>query len=299
MRGSLSRDHHGQSDNSVQRDAQSWPFFSEDEIAAVADVLRSGKVNQWTGDRIEKFQTAFCETMQGAHGLALMNGSLALELVLRTFDIAPGDEVIVPSRSFIASASSVRLLGALPVFADVDRNSGNVTPDTIRPLVTSRTKAIIAVHLAGWPCDMPGIIDLARQEGLIVIEDCAQAVGGKIDGRPLGSFGDAACFSFCQDKILTTGGEGGFLMLQDRKHWEKAWSFRDHGKDWEAATQAASSTAFRWVHATLGSNLRMTEMQAAIGLRQLEKLDGWIASRTRNAEIFREVLNSTLSNHAA
>ena len=257
-----------------------WPFFDEDEIAAATEVLRSGRVNQWTGDRVRTFERALADYCGVKYAIALANGSLALELALRALGIGAGDEVVVTSRSFIASASCVDLVGAKPVFADVDPQSQNISAETIAPLITSRTKAIIAVHLSGWPCDMQPILELAKRHKLFVIEDCAQAIGATIDGRPVGSFGDACVYSFCQDKIISTGGEGGALLLNDDALWRFAWSYKDHGKDWDKATAPAAGTNYRWLHAQVGTNWRMTEMQAAIGIVQMGKLDAWLARRS-------------------
>ncbi len=273
------------------RPDEAWPFYAEDEIEAVAEVLRSGKVNQWTGDTVFRFQDACTHRFGGGHGIALANGSLALELPLQIFGIGPGDEVVVTPRTFVASASCVRLVGATPVFADVDPESGNITAESIEAVLTERTKAIIPVHLAGWPCDMPAIMRLAERHGLRVIEDCAQAHGAEIDGRPVGSFGHAAAFSFCQDKIISTGGEGGFTSFKDRDEWSRAWSFKDHGKSWDKVNTPHTGTGFRWLHDSVGTNWRLTGPQAAIGLLQLEKLDSWREARTRNATIWAEALN--------
>ena len=267
-----------------------WPRFADDEIDAVTEVLRSGRVNQWTGDTVRRFQDACTSRFGGKHGIALTNGSVALELPLLAFGIGPGDEVIVTPRTFVASASCVRLVGATPVFADVDPISGNITAETIEAVVTNRTKAIIPVHLAGWPCDMPAIMDLARARGLRVIEDCAQAHGAEIDARSVGSFGDSAAFSFCQDKIISTGGEGGFTSFRNQDEWSRAWSFKDHGKNWETVNTPNPSNVFRWLHDSVGTNWRLTGPQAAIGLRQLAKLDNWRDARTSNARIWAEAL---------
>lgn len=267
-----------------------WPFYGEDEIDEVANVLRSGRVNQWTGDTVARFQEACTQRFGGGHGIALTNGSVALELPLLAFGVGPGDEVIVTPRTFVASASCVRLVGATPVFADVDPISGNITAETIDAVVTSRTKAIIPVHLAGWPCDMPAIMDLAQARGLRVIEDCAQAHGAEVDGRSVGSFGDSAAFSFCQDKIISTGGEGGFTSFRNQDEWSHAWSFKDHGKNWETVTTPNPSNSFRWLHDSVGTNWRLTGPQAAIGLCQLAKLDSWREARTSNARIWAETL---------
>lgn len=271
---------------------EAWPFYADDEIEAVTDVLRSGRVNQWTGPTVAQFQDACTQRFEGGHGIALMNGSVALELPLLVFGIGPGDEVIVTPRTFVASASCVRLVGATPVFADVDPISGNLTAETIREVMTSRTKAIIPVHLAGWPCDMPAIMELAQTGGLRVIEDCAQAHGAEIDGRSVGSFGDAAAFSFCQDKIISTAGEGGFTSFRNEEEWKRAWSFKDHGKSWEKVKTPHTGTGFRWLHDSVGTNWRLTSPQAAIGLQQLAKLDDWRDTRTSNARIWAEALRN-------
>lgn len=269
---------------------EAWPYYAEDEIEAAADVLRSGRVNQWTGTRVVEFQKACAELFQGGHGIALTNGSVALELALRAFGIGPGDEVVVTPRTFVASASCVRLVGATPVFTDVDSSSGNLTAASIEAVLSERTKAVIPVHLAGWPCDMPAICELASRRGLRVIEDCAQAHGARIAGRPVGSFGDASAFSFCQDKIVSTAGEGGFTSFRDRSEWEWAWSYKDHGKSWAKASAPSPRPGFRWLHDSVGTNWRLTEPQAAIGLVQLSKLERWLTLRARNAAIWTAAL---------
>lgn len=267
-----------------------WPCYAEDEIEAVAQVLRSGRVNQWTGGEVFAFQDALARTFGGNHCIALANGSLALELPLRVFGIGPGDEVVVAPRTFVASATCAMLLGATPVFADIDPDSGNVTAESIEAVLTERTRAIIPVHIAGWPCDMPAIMDLAERRGLRVIEDCAQSHGAEIDGRPAGSFGHAAALSFCQDKIISTGGEGGAVLFKDESAWDRAWSFKDHGKNRRKVEAPPTSPGFRWLHDSVGTNWRLTGPQAAIGLKQLEKLPEWHAARTRNAGIWAEAL---------
>lgn len=271
---------------------EQWPFFADDEIEKVAAVLRSGRVNQWTGPEVFDFEQACAARFGGGHAIALANGSVALELALRAFGIGPGDEVVVSPRSFIASASCVSLVGATPVFADVDSNSGNLSPETVSRVLTEKTRAIIPVHLAGWPADVPGMMDLVRGRNIKVIEDCAQAHGAEIGGESVGGFGDAAAFSFCQDKIISTGGEGGLLSIKDEDRWAWAWSFKDHGKDFAKSTGAPGEPGlFRWVHDRIGTNWRLTGPQAAIGLAQLQKLDGWLAARARNAAIWADALS--------
>ena len=257
----------------------SWPVFEQDEIDAVVDVLKSGKINYWTGTEIKKFEQEFAEYLNVPHTIALANGTLALELALKVLNIGPGDEVIVPSRTFMASASCVVLQGATPIFADVDPESGCICPDSIREKITAKTKAIITVHLGGWPCEMDKIMALAKKYNLKVIEDCAQSHGAVYQNKKLGAWGDMAAFSFCQDKIMTTGGEGGLLVLKDENLWKQAWAFKDHGKDFDTVFNKAHPSGFRWLHESFGTNWRMTEMQAAIGRIQLRKLDNWIARR--------------------
>ena len=269
---------------------EAWPVYAEDEIDAVTAVLRSGRVNQWTGDTVFEFERACTERFGGGHGIALANGSVALELAVRALGIGPGDEVVVTPRSFVASAFCARLAGATPVFAEIDRDSGNITAETIAAVLTPRTKAVIPVHLGGWPADMPAIMALARAHGLIVIEDCAQAQGAEIDGLPVGSFGDAAAFSFCQDKIISTAGEGGLVTFRDDAAYEWAWSYKDHGKDRARAMEHPAAPGFRWLHDRVGTNWRMTEIEAAVGLLQMDKLPQWRVRRIRNADSWAEAL---------
>lgn len=263
-----------------------WPSFTTEEVEAVQRVLLSNKVNYWTGTEGRDFEKEFAEYCGVKHAIALANGTLALELALYALDIGPGDEVITTSRTFIASASCIVMRGATPVIADVDPVSQNITADTILPLINPHTKAIIAVHLAGCPCDMDPILALAREHNLMVIEDCAQAHGASYKGRPVGSMGDVGAFSFCQDKIMSTGGEGGMLTTNDSVVWERAWAFKDHGKSYEAVYKREHPPGFRWLHESFGSNYRMTEMQAAIGRIQLRRLDDWVATRRRYAAMF-------------
>jgi dTDP-4-amino-4,6-dideoxygalactose transaminase len=267
-----------------------WPVFDDEEIAAVEAVLRSGGVNYWTGNEVRSFEEEFAQAVGCRHAVALANGSVALELALHSLGIGPGDEVIVTARSFIASAACCVLRGAEPVFADVDPISQNIGAESIRAALGPRSRAIIAVHLAGWPCDMDPILRLAEEFGLAVIEDCAQAHGATYKGRPVGSLGHAATFSFCQDKILTTGGEGGMLTTNEESIWRRAWSYKDHGKDWEAVRCQDSGAVFKWLHRWIGTNWRMTEMQAAIGRVVLRRLPVWLRARRRNAALLNDRL---------
>jgi dTDP-4-amino-4,6-dideoxygalactose transaminase len=264
-----------------------WPVYDEEQIADVVAVLRSGKVNAWTGPHVQRFEEAYAQHLSNRFAIALANGTVALDLALYALNLQPGDEVIVTPRSFVASAACVPFSGGVPVFADVDPDSQSMTAQTIEVAITPRTKGVIVVHLAGWPCDMPRIMDLAARRGLWVIEDCAQAHGARINGRPVGSFGDIAAFSFCQDKIITTGGEGGLLSMNDATLWSRAWSRKDHGKSFDAVFNRQHAPGFRWLHESIGTNWRMTAIQAVLGLRQLERLDAWHAARTLNAAALR------------
>lgn len=262
-----------------------WPYYSDADISAAVSVLRSGKVNYWTGDQCKQFEQEFSRLCNTQYAVAVANGTVALELALRALGIGPGDEVIVPSRTFIASASCVVNCGAHPVFADVDPVSQTLTVPTIKKVLSPRSKAIVAVHLGGWPCEVDSILALANQYGLKVIEDCAQAHGAKYKGKPVGGLGDVGVFSFCQDKIISTGGEGGMLVTNDPLVWNNAWSYKDHGKSYALVHRKHHSPGYRWLHETIGTNWRMTEFQAAIGRVQLANLPQWHAGRKRNASI--------------
>ncbi len=267
-----------------------WPYYEADEIEAATQTLSSGKVNYWTGELGRQFEVAYAKHVGKQYGIALANGTVALELALRVLGVKAGDEVIVASRSYVASASCVQLVSAIPVFADVDINSGNISAETIALLITKKTKAIIPVHVGGWPCDMPEIMALANQHNIMVIEDCAQAHGAYIAGKPVGALGHAAIFSFCQDKIISTGGEGGMLLLDDESAYKQAWAYKDIGRSYDAVYHQQHSVGFRWLTESAGSNFRMTEFQAAIGLKQLEKLPCWVEQRNRNAKVIIDTL---------
>lgn len=260
-----------------------WPSFSEDEIQAAVSVLRSGAVNYWTGSEGRQFEKEYAAHVGCRHAIAVANGTVALELCLKALGIGPGDEVITTCRTFIASASCAVAVGATPVLADVDPVSQNLTAETIARRITPRTRAIIAVHLAGWPCDMDPILDLAAAHGLKVVEDCAQAHGARYKGRPVGSMGHVSAFSFCQDKIITTAGEGGMVVTDDDELWEKAWAYKDHGKSIDAVYRRQHPPGYRWLHESFGTNWRLTEVQAAMGRAALRRLDESVGKRRANA----------------
>ncbi|WP_170333702.1 DegT/DnrJ/EryC1/StrS aminotransferase family protein [Ruegeria arenilitoris] len=272
---------------------QKWPVYDQEQIEAVAQVLASGKVNAWTGPDVRAFEDEYCAYTGANHAIAIANGTLTLDAALHGLNLQPGDEVIVTPRSFIASASSVMLYGAVPIFADVDPDTQNITPETIAPLITKRTKGIIPVHLAGWPCDMRGIMDLARAHDLWVIEDCAQAHGAMIGETHVGTIGTIGSFSFCQDKIITTGGEGGLLVTNDHDLWSRIWSYKDHGKGYDTVFNTPAPPGFRWLHDSgPGTNLRLNGMAAALGRIQLQRLNDWRAHRTANAHLLHDAMST-------
>lgn len=274
----------------------SWPSFTEEEAEAVRRVLLSNKVNYWTGTECRRFEEEFADFAGTNHAIALANGTVALDLALHGLGIgsanggSPIDEVIVTPRSFMASVSCVINAGAKPVFVDVDRDSQNITGETVGAALTENTRAVICVHLAGWPCDMDAIQQVIANRCIKLIEDCAQAHGARYKGRPVGSLGDIAAWSFCQDKIMTTGGEGGMVTCNDEALWRKMWAFKDHGKSYEAVYEREHAIGFRWLHESIGTNWRMTEMQAAIGRIQLRRMDVWHKSRVSNSEFLTSVL---------
>ena len=260
-----------------------WPSFSHEEADAVRDVILSNKVNYWTGQEARTFEKEFAAWSETEYAVALANGTVALDVAFKALGVGSGDEVVVTSRTFLASVSSIVNAGAVPVFADVDLDSQNITAETIRAVLTPRTRAIVCVHLAGWPCDMDPIMDLAAENDIKVIEDCAQAHGAFYKGRRVGSIGHIGAWSFCQDKIMTTGGEGGMVTTNDRDLWSSMWSYKDHGKSWEAVYERQHAPGFRWLHESFGTNWRMLEVQAVIGRIQLRRMVDWEASRKANA----------------
>ncbi|WP_289132061.1 DegT/DnrJ/EryC1/StrS aminotransferase family protein [uncultured Spongiibacter sp.] len=269
-----------------------WPSFTREEADAVSRVLLTNKVNYWTGQEGREFEKEFSLFAGSEFAIAVGNGTLALDLALKGLGIGNGDEVVVTPRTFLASATAVINAGATPVFADVDPDTQNITPDTVSAVLTTKTKAIVCVHLAGWPCDMDGMMALAEQHGLFVIEDCAQAHGATYKGKPVGSLGHVGCWSFCQDKIMSTGGEGGMVTVNDRDLWSRMWSFKDHGKSWEAVYERDHPPGFRWLHESVGTNWRLTEMQSVIGRIQLHRMSEWTDARQSNCQAIWETAAS-------
>jgi dTDP-4-amino-4,6-dideoxygalactose transaminase len=265
-----------------------WPSFTEEEADSVRRILLSNKVNYWTGDEGRQFEREFAAWVGVPHAIALTNCTVALDLALEALEIGPGDEVVVTPRTFIASASSIVCAGATPVFADVDRDTQNITAESIAAVLTAQTRAIVCVHLAGQPCDMDPILELAAQHNLKVIEDCAQAHGARYKGRSVGSIGHVGAWSFCQDKIMTTGGEGGMVTTCDDALYRRMWAYKDHGKSFAAVYERSHPPGFRWLHETIGTNWRMIEMQAVIGRLQLARMGDWTTKRQSNAKRIQE-----------
>lgn len=260
-----------------------WPSFTQEEAEAVSRVILSNKVNYWTGTEGREFEKEFAAWVGTEYAIALGNGTLALDIALKALNVGTGDEVITTPRTFLASASSIVTAGAVPVFADVDLNSQAITAATIKAVLTPKTKAVIVVHLAGMAAEMDAIMELSAQHGFYVIEDCAQAHGAKYKGRSVGSIGHVGAWSFCQDKIMTTGGEGGMVTTNSKDLWSAMWSYKDHGKSYDAIYNREHPPGFRWLHESFGTNWRMTEMQAVLGRVQLSRMDEWTRKRQANA----------------
>ncbi|MBB1368470.1 DegT/DnrJ/EryC1/StrS aminotransferase family protein [Pseudoalteromonas sp. SR44-5] len=256
-----------------------WPSFTQEEADAVSRVVLSNKVNYWTGTEGREFEKEFASWAGSEYAIALGNGTLALDIALKALNVGTGDEVITTPRTFLASASSIVTVGAAPVFADVDLNSQAITAASIKAVLTPKTKAVIVVHLAGMPAEMDEIMALSKEHGFYVIEDCAQAHGAKYKGRSVGSIGHVGAWSFCQDKIMTTGGEGGMVTTNSKELWSTMWSYKDHGKSFDAIYNREHPPGFRWLHESFGTNWRMTEMQAVLGRIQLTRMTEWTAKR--------------------
>ncbi len=271
-----------------------WPSLDETAIKAVEQVLRSGKVNYWTGRRGMEFEQEYARWQGSKYAISVATGTAALHVSLSALGIGPGDEVIVPSYTFIASSFSIVQAGAIPRFADVNLEDHCLSVESAEKLVTRRTKAVMPVHLYGNVCDMDKIQAFARKHNLYVIEDNAEAFGGSYKGKKTGTLGDIAGCSFCQNKTFTTGGEGGMVTTD---HEDLAWearSFRDHGYDVkERLNLLALEQKLPYIHNRVGWNYRMTEMQSAIGLAELARMDTWnMPARRRNGRILLETLGA-------
>jgi dTDP-4-amino-4,6-dideoxygalactose transaminase len=266
----------------IQDGLPHWPWFDEATIRAAAEPLRNGKVNYWTGELGHEFERKFAEWCGAGHCISTTNGTSALHTALAGLEIGPGDEVIVPSYTFIATSFCVIQSGAIPIFADVRKEDHCIDPEDVASKIGERTKAVIPVHLYGNVCEMGELMEVAEAHDLRVIEDCAQAHGAEYHGRRVGTIGDAGCFSFCQNKTFTTGGEGGAVTTDDE---DLAWhcrSFRDHGYDVEKRLSLLEAEGtLPYIHSRVGYNYRMTEIQSAIGLAELGKIDTWNLPRRR------------------
>jgi dTDP-4-amino-4,6-dideoxygalactose transaminase len=273
---------------------KNWPVMSDKMINSVTDVLKSGKLNQWNNTAVKDFEKKFANYFGSNYAIAVFNGTVALELCIKTLGLKEGDEVIVTPRTFIASASCCAWYGIKPVFVDVDINSQNITLNTIKTAITDKTKAVILVHLAGWPCDLQEICSYCRQKGIYIIEDCAQAHGAKYNNKSVGTWGDINAWSFCQDKIITTGGEGGMVTTNCPHLYKLAWSLKDHGKGYDTVFNKEHPNGFRWLHENIGTNWRMMPIQAVIGSHALDELKGWIEHRRNIASIYNNVLKECI-----
>lgn len=268
-----------------------YPYFDSKTIKKVEEILRSGKVNYWTGNECKQFEKNFSTYVGNKYSVAVSNGSVALEIALKALNLKKKDKIIVTPRSFIISASCVLNLGLRPIFADVDDN-GNLSIEGIEKVYNKNVKAIILVHLNGLSCDLDPILKFVNKNKIYLIEDCSQAHGAIYKGKKVGSFADISIWSFCQDKIISTGGEGGMISTNKKKLWLKCWSYKDHGKNYNSIFYKKHKTGFRWLHDDLGSNYRMTEMQAAIGREQLKTLDRQIQIRNKIAKIYLKELKN-------
>ena len=257
----------------------SWPRHSTKEIQLVNKIIKSGRVNQWTGEYVNKFEKKFCKYFNLNYSLAVANGTVGLEAAINSFNLNKGSEIVVTPRSFIASASSVLKMGFKPVFSDVDLNSQNIELDNIKKVITKKTKAIICVHLAGYPTDMKPIMEYARKKNIYIIEDCSQAHGAKINNKYVGTFADISVWSFCQDKIISTLGEGGMIATNNSKLYKRLLSYRDHGKNFNQLSKIRNLNQFNYINDFIGTNIRMTEIQAAVGYLQLNNLAKWVNAR--------------------
>jgi dTDP-4-amino-4,6-dideoxygalactose transaminase len=263
------------------------PLLGEGEEAAVLAVLRSGWLVQ--GPKVAEFERAVASYVGAAHAVATSNCTTALHLALQLHGIGPGDEVIVPSFTFIATANAVLYAGATPVFADIDSRTYNLDPDAVEAAITPRTKAIMPVHQIGLAADMDRLSALARRHGLAILEDAAPAIGATYKGRRVGGLGNTACLSFHPRKVITTG-EGGMLLTDDGAMAEQARRLRAHGMSVSDLARHQSDRVVVEEYHELGYNYRMTDLQAAVGIEQLKRLDGMIERRREVAERYAKAL---------
>lgn len=270
-----------------------WPTFTEKEIKVANKVIASGKVNYWTGIYCKKFELNFKKKFGLKHTISVANGSLALDAAVNVLNLKKNDEVIVTPRSYVSSASCVQKTSAKIRFVDVDLNTQNISIDEIKKNINSNTRLIICVHLAGWPCDIEKIKKIIGKRNIRIIEDCSQAHGAMINGKYAGSMGDISVWSFCNDKIISTLGEGGMISCKSDNLFKKIWAYKDCGKNLDKVLKKNKNNLFKWIHDFDGTNLRMTEIQAAVGNVQLEMLDNMIRKRSKNSSlIWKNILKS-------
>lgn len=257
---------------------KNYPYYPDKLLNKIIKTFKSGKVNYWTGKEGKFFEKEFSRYLGNKYSVAVSNGSVALEIALKALNLKKNAHVIVTPRSFIISASCVINLGFKPIFADVNSN-GNLSIEGIKKSYTKQVKAIILVHLNGLSCDMDPIINFAKKHKIKIIEDCSQAHGAVYKNKPVGSYGDISTWSFCQDKIMSTGGEGGMISTNNKSIWEKCWSIKDHGKNYLITHTKKNKLGFKWLHHNFGSNYRMTEVQSLIGRYQLKDLNYQVKKR--------------------
>ena len=264
-----------------------WPQFNPKTADDVRQVIESGLVNYWTGKKGMQFEEMFRDWAGAKMAISCTNGTAALHIGLASLGIGPGDEVLVPSYSFIASSFAIVQAGAVPVFCDVTEDH-TIDPDDIERKITPTTKGIVCVHLYGVVCDMARIMSIAKKHNLYVIEDVAQCIGGKFNGQMTGTIGDVGCFSFCQSKHFTTGGEGGMVLTNNEDVGWEARSFRDHGYDVKKRmNMLALEEKLPYIHNRVGFNYRMTEIQSQIGINEMERFDSWnLARRLEFAKMY-------------
>ena len=263
-----------------------WPSFTSKEINQVSLILKSGKVNYWTGKYCKIFEKNFSNYHKIKYSVTVNSGTSALECAIKSLNLKQGSEIITTPRSYYTSASSIINCGMKPKFSDISIDSQNLDPIKLEKSINKKTKAIICVHLSGYPCDMNRILKIAKENKIYVIEDCSQAHGASILNKKVGSFGDISAWSFCQDKIISTGGEGGMVATNKLTLYKKVLSIKDNGRNYEKIKRISYSGSFNYIHDFIGSNYRMTEIQAIIGISQLKRLDQMILRRNSNAKVF-------------
>jgi len=270
-----------------------WPSYSDEEIDLVCSILKSGKVNYWSGDVGRKFEEEFAVYTGNDHAIACANGTVALIMAYKAVGVDEESEVITTPRTFVATSSAAAMCGASLRYADVDYWSGCITAKSIEPLVTDRTKCVSVVHLGGHPGDIESIARLCKEKGISLIEDCSQAHGASVNGKIVGSFGDIGVWSFCQDKIISTGGEGGMVATSNELYAERMFQMKDHGRNRrQVGASSKTSASFKWTVESIGMNYRLTEMQSALGRYQLKRLEHNLRRRQDIADVYEEILGS-------